>query len=110
MELGKLRAAIRSTKGNPKIVVPFGGKTMTFALQKTPLLAELEAQFPGGKAAETGLSFDADTGELFPEHGDLFPKAPVAPSANSAGTTGAKQSVSLLDEADDTPSSVGLLV
>lgn len=66
MKLGELRAAIRSTKGNPIAHVTFyeGGPTIPFALQKASVLTELETAFPGGKAVETGLTFDEKTGVL----------------------------------------------
>ncbi|PBB41778.1 hypothetical protein CK222_21735 [Mesorhizobium sp. WSM3866] len=74
MKLGELRAAIRKTKGNPWFdCYPFPGtdKTFRFYLQKTPLLEELEKAYPGGKGAETQLSFDAETGQLKPEKHDF---------------------------------------
>ena len=64
MKLGELRGAIRKTKGNPFTIVTIGGEAVTLVLQKTPLLDELDRVFPGGKAAETGLTFDAATGKL----------------------------------------------
>jgi len=67
MKLGELRALIRKTKGNVYIWQwPFPGTDLAFrfAVQKTPLLEELERVYPGGKATETGLSFNVDTGEL----------------------------------------------
>ncbi|MER9524060.1 hypothetical protein NKI96_10790 [Mesorhizobium sp. M0292] len=67
MKLGELRAAIRKTKETPFVnIYPFPGtdKGFRFALQKTPLLAELERVYPGGKAIETGLDFNVDTGKL----------------------------------------------
>jgi hypothetical protein len=74
MKLGELRGAIRKTKGNPWFdCYPFPGtdKTFRFYLQKTPLLEELDKAYPGGKAVETQLSFDAETGQLKPEK-DVF--------------------------------------
>lgn len=68
MKLGELRAAIRKTKETPFVnVYPFPGtdKGFRFALQKTPLLAELERVYPGGKAVETDLEFNVETGKLF---------------------------------------------
>lgn len=67
MKLGELRAAIRKTKETPFVnIYPFPGtdKGFRFALQKTPLLAELERVYPGGKAVETGLEFIVETGKL----------------------------------------------
>lgn len=64
MKLGELRGAIRKMKGNPSINLPVGGVTLTLVLQKTPLLDELERQFPGGKAAETPLELDEERGLL----------------------------------------------
>ncbi|MDH1266726.1 hypothetical protein N5C81_03735 [Rhizobium pusense] len=64
MKLGELRGAIRKTKGSPFTIVTIGGEAITLVLQKTPLLEELDRLFPGGKAAETGLTFDTTTGEL----------------------------------------------
>ncbi|MGV1943534.1 hypothetical protein ACQZ5D_23905 [Agrobacterium sp. 22-211-1] len=64
MKLGELRGAIRKTKGSPFTIVTIGGEAITLVLQKTPLLEELDRVFPGGKAAETGLIFDAATGKL----------------------------------------------
>ncbi|KDR87711.1 hypothetical protein L905_19130 [Agrobacterium sp. TS43] len=64
MKLGELRGAIRKTKGSPFTIGTIGGEAITLVLQKTPLLEELDRVFPGGKAAETGLTFDAATGKL----------------------------------------------
>jgi len=67
LKLGELRGLIRKTKGNPHInVYPFPGtdKGFTFYLQKTPLLEELDRVYPGGKAVETDLEFNVDTGLL----------------------------------------------
>ncbi|NSZ73925.1 hypothetical protein G6L74_09250 [Agrobacterium tumefaciens] len=64
MKLGELRGAIRKTKGSPFTIVAIGGEDITLVLQKTPLLEELDRVFPGGKAVETGLTFDAATGKL----------------------------------------------
>ncbi|TIW02783.1 MAG: hypothetical protein E5V77_05120, partial [Mesorhizobium sp.] len=52
MKLGELRAAIRKSKETPYVnIFPFLGteKGITLHLQKTPLLAELERVYPGGK-------------------------------------------------------------
>lgn len=78
MELGKLRAAIRKTKGNPKATVLFAGKPMSFALMKGPLLEELEVQFPGGKTIETGISLNEETGELVAEQRDAVAELATA--------------------------------
>lgn len=64
MKLGELRGAIRKTKGSPFTIATIGGEAITLVLQKTPILEELDRVFPGGKAAETGLTFDAATGKL----------------------------------------------
>lgn len=64
MKLGELRGAIRKTKGSPFTIVTIGGEAVTLVLQKTPLLEELDRVFPGGKATETGLTFDAADGKL----------------------------------------------
>ncbi|RWX70466.1 hypothetical protein EN780_03465 [Mesorhizobium sp. M4B.F.Ca.ET.089.01.1.1] len=67
MKLGELRAAIRKSKETPYVnIFPFPGtdKGFCFHLQKTPLLAELERVYPGGKGVETGLEFDGATGKL----------------------------------------------
>jgi hypothetical protein len=61
MKLGELRGAIRKLKGHVYFTTDLG---LRFVLQKTPLLEDLERHFPGGKAVETGISFDADTGCL----------------------------------------------
>ncbi|RVC71302.1 hypothetical protein EN759_00365 [Mesorhizobium sp. M00.F.Ca.ET.038.03.1.1] len=68
MKLGELRAAIRKSKETPYVnIFPFLGteKGITLHLQKTPLLAELERVYPGGKGVETDLEFDGATGKLF---------------------------------------------
>lgn len=70
MKLGELRGAIRKTKGAPFMdAFPFPGTEngFRFVLQKTPLLEELERAYPGGKATETGLTFNVETGHLKPE-------------------------------------------
>ncbi|MER9833418.1 hypothetical protein NKJ28_00375 [Mesorhizobium sp. M0145] len=67
MRLGELRGLIRKTKGSPYVnVYPFPGtdKGFRLVLQKTPLLEELERVYPGGKAVETGLEFNVETGML----------------------------------------------
>ncbi|UUV43233.1 hypothetical protein RCCWILLIS_61 [Rhodobacter phage RcCWillis] len=81
MKLGPLRAAIRGTKGNPLIVTRLtaDGPEITLALQKTLLLTSLEDAYPGGKAVETGLTFDEGTGILQAEGGAVA--APSAPAA-----------------------------
>lgn len=69
MKLGELRAAIRKTKGAPFMdVAAIGpsGVTLRLVLQKTPLLEELDRAYPGGKAAETGMTFDVASGHLTP--------------------------------------------
>lgn len=63
MKLGELRAALRKTKGNPTVVVELvPGKRFDLIIQKTPFFEELDKHFPGGKAVETGLSFDETSG------------------------------------------------
>lgn len=84
MKLGELRAAIRKTKETPFVnIYPFPGtdKGFRFALQKTPLLAELERVYPGGKAVETGLEFNVDTGKLNCPTYDDYMGASVAEKA-----------------------------
>ncbi len=63
MKLGELRSVLRKMKGNPSVVVELvPGKHFNLVIQKTPFFEELDKVFPGGKAAETGLIFDADSG------------------------------------------------
>jgi len=65
MKLSELRAAIRKTKGNPSIVVALvPGAPMTLMLQKTPLLDELGRVYGNERTADTGLTFDENTGIL----------------------------------------------
>lgn len=65
MKLSELRALIRKTSGNPTASVNLGnGVPMTITMQKTPLLAALGEAFDDQRTAETGLSFDPDTGTL----------------------------------------------
>lgn len=67
MKAGELRGLIRKTKGNPTIILsPPPGATDRWRLsvQKTSLLEELDRIFPGGKAVETNLEFNAETGIL----------------------------------------------
>ena len=81
MKLGQLRASIRAAKGVlPTIEVALypGAPVIPFALQKASLLEELEKAFPGGKATETGLTFDEKTGMLSSEFGASTAPAPVA--------------------------------
>lgn len=64
MKLGELRGAIRKTKGNPIITLaapPGAIGSWKLAVQKTPLLEELERIYPGGKGVETDLEFNPDT-------------------------------------------------
>jgi hypothetical protein len=66
MKLGELRGLIRKTKGNVTThiqLVP-GGPRLLLALQKTPLLEELERVYPGGRNFETGVSFNSETGYI----------------------------------------------
>lgn len=67
MKLGELKALIRKTKGNPSINVVFGARQMNFQIMKGPLLDQLDAAFPGGKAVETHLRFDEDSNILIEE-------------------------------------------
>lgn len=67
MKLGELRGAIRKFKGNPILnLYPIENSDMGMrvSIQKTSLLAELERIYKGGKAVETGLVFDTETGVL----------------------------------------------
>lgn len=81
MKLGQLKAAIRSTKGNPQVDVTFpGGKTIRFAMQKASVLEQLEAAFPGGKAVETDLIFDEKECLLRADGGAVA--APVVPQVS----------------------------
>lgn len=67
MKLADLRSAIRTTKGNPSVSVELAGTTMVLPLQKTPLLAALGEAFNDARTAETGMTFDVDTGLLSAE-------------------------------------------
>lgn len=62
MKLGALKTAIRELKIAPKALIRFGcdKRTMTLDLQKTPLLAELDKVFTGGRSEETGMDITAD--------------------------------------------------
>ena len=99
MKLGELRGAIRKTKGNPYMeAYPFPGTDggFRFVLQKTPLLEELERAYPGGKAVETGLTFDPETGHLKPSADGIVFTA-VTKRAEPAGAAA--------DLIDDAPAS-----
>ncbi|RWP29883.1 hypothetical protein [Mesorhizobium sp.] len=105
MKLGELRGAIRKTKGNPFVnVFPFPGTDKGFRLflQKTPLLEELERVYPGGKAVETGLEFNVETGMLkstaYDEHMGLTPDQKAAAFE---GTTVAAQPAPVAVDDDD---------
>lgn len=68
MKLGELRGLIRKTSGNPIItlVAPPGAiDSWKLAVQKTPLLEELNRIYPGGKGVETDLEFNPETGVLW---------------------------------------------
>jgi hypothetical protein len=62
MKLGALKSAIRDLKTAPKALVRFGcdKRSLVLDLQKTPLLAELDKIFIGGRAEETGFEVTAD--------------------------------------------------
>lgn len=73
MKLSEIRSAIRKVKGNPSIVVELtAGVPLTLMLQKTPLLDELGRAFNSERTAETGLTFDEDTGVISSLDGDTF--------------------------------------
>lgn len=55
MKLGALKSAIKAHKGNPWLTASTPVGQITFVLQQTPLLAELDRLFPDGRAQKTGL-------------------------------------------------------
>lgn len=64
MKLRDLRGAIRKP-GNPSIIIELApGRPMTLPLQKTPLLEELGRAYGNDSTAETGITYDLDTGIL----------------------------------------------
>lgn len=102
MKLGDLRGAIRKTKGNPIINLP----GLTVEVLKTPLLEELEQRFPGGKAAETPFTFDAETRVLWmPISADKGQPGDGAPTEVSPDMLGGAEELLGLGADDD-----GLLV
>lgn len=67
MKLGELRKSIREFKGNPTmtLLAPPGAKrNMNLVVQKTVLMEELGHIFPDGKAAETDMEFNSETGVI----------------------------------------------
>ena len=54
MELGKLKSAIRSQKGNPAVMVNLGGHMAPVTVQKTSIMETLDKLFEG-RNTETGL-------------------------------------------------------
>ena len=67
MKLGELRKSIREFKGNPTmtLLAPPGAKrNMNLVVQKTVLMEELGHIFPDGKAAETEMEFNSETGVI----------------------------------------------
>lgn len=82
MKLRDLRGAIRKP-GNPSIVVELTpGRPMTLMLQKTPLLAELGRVYEDG--AETGLTYDPETGVLGYPGSDALAVSDAAASSNES--------------------------
>lgn len=75
MKLRELRGLIRKSKGNPKIIIEFvPGVPVELVPQKTALLAALGVAYDDEATAETGLSYDEDTGILSVL--DSTPRAP----------------------------------
>ena len=67
MKLGELRKAIREFKGNPTMTLlapPGATRNMKLVVQKTVLMEELGNVFPAGKAAETEMEFNSETGVI----------------------------------------------
>ena len=57
MKLGELKSAIRTRKGNPSVVVALvtGAEKIAVTVQKASILEPIDAVFPGGLSAQTGL-------------------------------------------------------
>lgn len=55
MKLGALKTAIRELTVAPKVMMKLGDHVIQIDAQKTPLLAQLDKTFPGGRTQETGL-------------------------------------------------------
>lgn len=62
MKLGPLKAAIRELSEAPKMQINSIDRPDPFevVLQKTPLLAELDRHYPGGRAVETAWKLTED--------------------------------------------------
>lgn len=57
MKLGPLKSAIRAHQGSVKVNAKFpGGTAQLVGLVKSELLTALDAAYPGGRSAETGLA------------------------------------------------------
>ena len=81
MNLMTLRGLIRKP-GNPTMTLDLGnGVPMTIAFQKTPLLEELGKAFNDERTAETGLSYDPETGVLSVD--GVVGEAPVTGTVDS---------------------------
>ena len=83
MKLGELKSAIRHRKGNPSLFVSLvpGADKIAVTVQKASILEALDAAFPGGRSAETGLWLN-DEGQIISEGAPHVSGGTSAPEAD----------------------------
>jgi len=93
MKLGELKSAIRTRKGNPSVFVSLvpGADKIAVTVQKASILEALDAAFPGGRSAETGLWLN-DEGQIISEG---------APHVSGDGPAAEAECIDDLDSLDD---------
>lgn len=110
MKLSDLRGSIRKATGNPKMIVDLGnGVPLTVTFQKTPLLEELGRVFNGERTAETGLSFDPETGMILVEGVIRTPNAETVAAMEAADQGDVERVDSIGDLFDDSDDEDDLL-
>jgi hypothetical protein len=104
MELGKLKSAIRSRKGNPAVMVNLSGHTVAVTVQKTSIMEALDELFKT-RNTETGLIMD-DEGRLISDTHCAHTTAHVNPEQTSSDDLDDLDDLSV---DDDLPAEVGTI-
>lgn len=105
MKLGELKSLIRTRKGNPSVVALLpGGRGFEVAVQKASFLEALDAAFPGGRSAETGLRLNDDgllIGEGAPQVSEAVSEVEADDDPDSLDDLDAPTAADDLDEIDE---------
>jgi hypothetical protein len=106
MKLGELKSAIRHRKGNPSLFVSLvpGADRIAVTVQKASILEALDAAFPGGRSAETGLRLNDDgllIGEGAPPISDAVPEVEANDDLDSLDDLDTPAAADDLDELDE---------